>query len=69
MGWCEDRLHGRAKRHPGKVVIARRVRQETTMKLKWITERLAMGAWTYVSNLLHERAKVSPAQGVLPLWQ
>ena len=34
MGWSEDKLSGRAKGHPGKVVIARRVRQETTMSLK-----------------------------------
>jgi len=24
------------------------------MTLKWIAQRLNMGSWTYVSNLLHE---------------
>ena len=41
--------------------IARRVRQETSVSLKWIAERLAMGTWTYVSNLVRKRAEVSPA--------
>jgi len=69
MGWSEEELRGRAKGHPGKVVIARRLRQETTMSLKWIAERLAMGTWTYVSNLLSPKAALSPAQEVLPLCQ
>jgi len=29
---------------------------ETTMSLKWIAQRLRMGSWTYVSNLLNENA-------------
>jgi putative transposase len=69
MGWPEVDLRGRAKGHPGKVVIARRLRQETTMSLKWIAERLQMGTWTYVSNLLNERAEVLTAQELLPLCQ
>ena len=69
MGWSEEELRGRAKGHPGKVVIARRLRQETTVSLKWIAEGLAMGTWTYVSNLLSPKAALSPAQEVLPLCQ
>jgi len=34
------------------VRIARRLRQETTMTLAWIAQRLNMGVWTHVSNLL-----------------
>ncbi len=67
LGWTEESLRGRAKGHPGKVVIGRRLRQETTMSLKWIAERLGMGTWTYVSNLLREPAEASPCQEVLPL--
>jgi hypothetical protein len=37
----------------GKVMLRRRLRQETTLNLKWIAQRLQMGRWTYVSNLLH----------------
>ena len=70
MGWPEDELRGRSKGHPGKVVIARRLRQETTMSLQWIAERLQMGTWTYVSNLLNQkRAEASAAQEVPPLCQ
>jgi hypothetical protein len=69
LGWPEEELRGRAKGHPGKIVIARRLRQETTMSLKWIAERLQMGTWTYVSNLLHEKAAVAAGQEVLPLCQ
>ena len=35
-----------------KVRLARRLREETTMTLKWIAARLQMGVWTHVSNLL-----------------
>ena len=71
MGWLEDQLRGRAEETaaPGKVGIARRLRQETTTSSKWISERLEMGAWTYVSNLLGQRAEATPTQGVLPLCQ
>ena len=40
------------------------------MKLKWIGQRLHMGSWTYVSNLLNEQpATQSQGQQVLPLCQ
>jgi hypothetical protein len=35
--------------------MAERLRQETTMSLKWIAEHLQMGSWTHVSNLLGAR--------------
>ena len=38
-----------------KVKLARRLRAETTMTLRWIADRLRMGSWTYVSNLLREK--------------
>ena len=69
IGWSADDLRGRAKGHPGKLVIARRLRQETTMRLRWIAQRLEMGTWTYVSNLLNDKADLSPARKVLPLCQ
>jgi hypothetical protein len=53
-----------------KVMLARRLRQETTMSLKWIAARLLMSTWTYVSNLLNEPPETRPqAQEVLPLRQ
>jgi hypothetical protein len=53
-GWPEAKLRGRPKEQSGKLMLARRLGQETTMSLKWIAERLQMGTWTYVSNLLNE---------------
>ena len=36
--------------------IARRLRGETTVTLKWIADELRMGAWTYLSNNLSRTA-------------
>ena len=52
LRWTEADLAERRKGDPGKVRIARRLRQETTMTLAWIAERLHMGVWTHESNLL-----------------
>ena len=52
LGWREEALHTLRKGDQRKVCIARRLRQESTMSLKWIAKRLEMGSWTYVSNLL-----------------
>jgi hypothetical protein len=51
-GWSEARLSETAKGDPEKLQIARRLRMETIMTLRWIAKRLKMGSWTYVSNLL-----------------
>jgi hypothetical protein len=37
-----------------KIKPAGRLRAATTMSLAWITERLRMGGWSYVSNLLRK---------------
>ena len=41
-----------------KVAVARRLRKETTMTLKWIANRLEMGTWTYVSNLVNAKNEI-----------
>ena len=70
LGWEEDDLGARRKGHRAKVMLARRLRQETTMSLKWIAQRLQMGSWTCVSNLLNEQAQTQPqAQEELLLCQ
>ena len=56
-GWAQGELSRRRKGDPEKVAIAGRLRQETTMSLKWIAHRLQMGSWTYVSNCLVQRKK------------
>jgi len=58
------------RRHRAKVLLARRLRLETTMSLKWIAERLLMGSWTCVSNLLNEQPQTHPeAQEELRMCQ
>ena len=70
LGWDEDQLRARRKGHRAKVLLARRLRQETTMSLKWIAQRLQMGSWICVSNRLNEAPQTLPlAQEVLPLRQ
>ena len=59
LHWQESDLATRAKSDPVKVELARRLRRETTMSLKWIAQRVHMGTWTNVSNLLPEK----PAEG------
>jgi putative transposase len=51
-GWEETDLAEHRKGASVKVAIARRLRQETPMTLAWIAQRLQMGVWTHVSNLL-----------------
>ena len=57
LGWKEAELLKHRKGDRRKVKIARRLRQETTMTLKWIADRLKMGTWTHVSNRLHHLRK------------
>jgi hypothetical protein len=58
LGWKESELKKRRKGDKGKEAQAQRLRQQTTMSLKSIAQRLEMGSWSYVSNLL--RAKTNP---------
>jgi hypothetical protein len=59
LGWQEADLQTRRKGDQEKVLMARRLRQETTMSLKWIARRLGMGSWTYVFNLLNEKPQTA----------
>lgn len=58
LGWSEGELQRRRKADVEKVRIARRIRRETTMSLKWIAASLAMGTWTYVANCLCQASTV-----------
>ena len=70
LAWAEDQLWARRKGHRANVLLARRLRQETTISLKWIAERLHLGSWTCVSNLLNEQPQIQPeAQEELRLCQ
>lgn len=57
LDWTAPELERRRKGDPEKVGIAKRLRTETTMTLKWIAEELRMGVWTSVSNLLSRRRR------------
>jgi hypothetical protein len=52
LGWDGAALGQHPKGDARKVRIARRVRAETSVTLKWIAEHLHMGAWTPVANRL-----------------
>ena len=51
-GWDKNTLAERRKGDAGKLDIACRLRQETTVTLAWIAKRLEMGAKTHLSHLL-----------------
>src|ERR1041385_4679153 len=40
------------KSDPKKVLVASRLRSQTSVSLRWIANRLEMGTWTHGSNLL-----------------
>lgn len=69
LGWKEEALRLLPKGHPAKVELARPLRQQTTLSLKWIARRLHMGSWTYVANLLAQPAEAAiSCQNTLPLF-
>ena len=66
--WTEAELSIRRKGDPEKVQMASQLRAQTTMTLRWIEQRLKMGAWTHVSNcLVQERKNSEKSQSLRPL--
>ena len=59
--WGETDLERRAKGDAQKVATAKRLRAETAVTVKWIAERLHMGAPGYVNHLLYRRRKADEA--------
>ena len=55
--WDERVLAQRRKGDVGKVVIAERLRRETTVTLAWIADRLRMGTRTHLAHLLYWRRR------------
>ena len=53
LGWKSAELGRRLKGDPEKIRIARRLRTEMTVTLKWMAVCLVMGTWTYVANRLY----------------
>ena len=50
LKWTESDLQHRAKGDAKKVALAARLREETTMPMKWIAARLGMGSAAYASD-------------------
>jgi len=61
MGWEESDLERHRKGAAQKLKIALRLRQQTTMTLAWIAQRVQMGTKTHLSHLLYwmSEAKVN----------
>ncbi len=55
LGWKEGELRQRAKSDPGKVGLAAQLRQETTLTMGQIAQRLQMGTRNTLSTNLQER--------------
>jgi hypothetical protein len=56
-GWTEPDLASKRKGDPVKIGLARQLRRETTLPLKWICGRLEMGSWKSVNRRLYESGK------------
>jgi putative transposase len=56
-GWSEKELAQRPKGHPFKVRLARRLRMQTTVTLKWMAARLHAGTRGYLTHLLYWHKK------------
>ena len=69
LGWVATELAGRAKGDARKIRIARRLRAETAVTLKWIAAELHMGTWTHVANRLSEKPDQTNHQPNLMLCQ
>ena len=62
-------MAGRAKGDVRKIRIARRLRAETAVTLKWIATELHMGTWTPVANRLSDNSEQPDNQPDLNLCQ
>jgi hypothetical protein len=55
--WSEDQLRLGKKGAVEKLRIAQRLRDESTMTLRWIASRLSMGTHTYLAHLLYWKGR------------
>ena len=52
LGLSPDELRLRRSGDPVKAALARRLRRETTMSLKWVAQQLGINSWKYLSKML-----------------
>ena len=57
LGWQESDLTARRRSDPGKVAIAARLRQETTLPIKWIAARVQIGTAKGAKAVLYHLAR------------
>jgi hypothetical protein len=57
LGWTVKDLRSSRKGASEKGAIARRLRSETTIPLKWMAARLHMGCWTHAANRIYEKKR------------
>jgi hypothetical protein len=69
LGWDGAALAQRPKGDARKVRMARRLRAETSVTLKWIAQHLHMGTWTNVANRLSHNPAQPDNQPALNLCQ
>ena len=62
LGWMGAELSRRAKGDARKIRIARRLRTETSVTLKWIATELHLGTWTHVANRLQKATGQTQSQ-------
>jgi hypothetical protein len=55
LGWNGEELKRRRKGDRGKARLARRLRRETTVSLRWVAERLRMGSVSMVAHCLRQQ--------------
>jgi hypothetical protein len=60
-GWTESDLAARRRNDPGKLAIAVRLRNETTLPVKWIAARVHIGTTKGAKSMLH-RSRRGPHQ-------
>ncbi len=57
LGWTEAQLRERRKSDPAKLVLAARLRRETTLTVGWIAARLRLGTRKSAASRLHRWSK------------
>ena len=60
LGWKDADLVARRKGDGEKLKLAVRLREETTVTVKWIAKRLRMGTWTHLNHLLYWHRRETP---------
>ena len=67
LGIAEDELIAKRKGNPDKIDIALRLREQTTVTLTWIADRLRMGTTTHLAHLIYwRRRREREARSVRP---